>query len=69
MAPDKAVADAPQRFEVEVAYAPGPGQVDLVKVTLAPGATVLHALRASRLLERHPDIDLAVQAVGIWGRR
>ena len=65
---DAAGADAPRQLEVEVAYAPAPGQVDLVTVSLASGATVLHALRASRLLERHPDIDLAVQRVGIWGR-
>lgn len=65
---DAAGADDERQLEVEVAYAPAPGQVDLVTVSLAPGATILHALRASRLLERHPDIDLAVQRVGIWGR-
>lgn len=68
MAPGSAGAAGPEHFEVEVAYAPGPGRIDLVKVTLAPGSTVLHALRASRLLERHPEIDLGVQRVGIWGR-
>ena len=65
---DAAAAEGARQLVVEVAYAPGPGQVDLVKVSLGPGATVLHALRASRLLERHPEIDLAVQRVGIWGR-
>ena len=68
MAPDDADAPGPDALEIEVVYAPAPGQVDLVKLTLAPGSTVLHALRASRLLERHPEIDLAVQRVGIWGR-
>ena len=65
---DAAVPEDARQIVVEVAYAPAPGQIDLVEVRLAPGATVLHALRASRLLERHPEIDLAVQRVGIWGR-
>ncbi|HWP18882.1 MAG TPA: RnfH family protein [Burkholderiaceae bacterium] len=55
-------------MRVEVIYAPGPGQVDHVELELAEGATVLHALRASGLLMRHPQIDLGTQAVGVWGR-
>ena len=68
MAPDGGGAAGPGELEVEVVYAPASGQVDLLKVKLAQGSTVLHALRASRLLERHPEIDLSVQRVGIWGR-
>jgi hypothetical protein len=55
-------------LRVEVAYSPAPRRVDVVVVELPEGATVLHALRASRLLERHPEIDLSVQRVGVWGR-
>lgn len=55
-------------LRVEVAYSPRPGEVDLCELRLAPGATVLHALRESRLLERHPRIDLATQRVGVWGK-
>ena len=55
-------------LHVEVAYSPAPREVDLISVALPAGATVLHALRASRVLERHPEIDLNSQRVGIWGR-
>ena len=53
---------------VEVIYSPAPRQIDCVKLDVAEGATVLHALRESRLLERHPQIDLASAKVGVWGR-
>jgi len=53
---------------VEVAYSAAPREVDLVQLEVAEGATVLHALRESRLLERHPGIDLATAKVGVWGR-
>jgi putative ubiquitin-RnfH superfamily antitoxin RatB of RatAB toxin-antitoxin module len=53
---------------VEVAYSAAPREVDLVQLEVSDGATVLHALRESRLLERHPDIDLATAKVGVWGR-
>jgi len=39
-----------------------------VEVRLAEGATLADALRASGLLESHPQIDLARQRVGVWGR-
>ncbi|WP_395142482.1 RnfH family protein [Schlegelella aquatica] len=55
-------------MRVEVLYAPGPGQVDHVELDLAEGSTVLHALRASGVLERHPEIDLQSHGVGVWGR-
>lgn len=55
-------------WRIEVAYSPRPGEVELCEVRVAPGATVLHVLRESRLLERHPKIDLAAQRVGVWGR-
>ena len=32
------------------------------------GRRVLDAIRASGVLERHPELDLARQAIGIWGR-
>ena len=53
---------------VEVVYSPAAREVDLVALDVAEGATVLHALRESRLLERHPQIDLANAKVGVWGR-
>ena len=45
-----------------------PGREDAVSLSLPAGATALDALRASRLLERHPEIDLARQKIGIYGR-
>ena len=42
--------------------------MELTQLELAAGTTVLQALRASHLLERHPEIDLASLKVGIWGR-
>lgn len=53
---------------VTVAYSPRAGVVDEVTVRLPDRARLEDALRASGVLERHPDIDLAVQRVGIWGR-
>jgi putative ubiquitin-RnfH superfamily antitoxin RatB of RatAB toxin-antitoxin module len=55
------------RLSVEVVYAL-PGGEDAVRLELAPGATALDAVRASGLLERHPEIDLARQRIGIYGR-
>lgn len=53
---------------VSVAYSPRAGEVDEVALQLASGATLIDAVRASGLLARHPEIDLAVQRTGIWGR-
>lgn len=55
-------------LRVEVAYSPRGRAVDLSEVVLAEGSTALQALRASGLLERHPEIDLTVLRVGVWGR-
>jgi putative ubiquitin-RnfH superfamily antitoxin RatB of RatAB toxin-antitoxin module len=55
-------------LKVSVAYSPCAGEVDLVELTLSEGTTLEQALRASGLAERHPEIDLAVLKVGIWGR-
>jgi putative ubiquitin-RnfH superfamily antitoxin RatB of RatAB toxin-antitoxin module len=55
------------RLSVEVVYALPEGE-DAVRLELAPGATALDAVRASGLLERHPEIDLARQRIGIYGR-
>jgi putative ubiquitin-RnfH superfamily antitoxin RatB of RatAB toxin-antitoxin module len=70
MAPAEALeaADVAALLSVTVAYSPRAGVVDEVGVRLAPGATLRDALRASGLLERHPQIDLEVQRVGVWGR-
>lgn len=61
-------ADSGPGLVVSVAYSPRAGVVDEVEVSLSAGARLGDALRASGLLERHPQIDLAVQRVGVWGR-
>jgi putative ubiquitin-RnfH superfamily antitoxin RatB of RatAB toxin-antitoxin module len=60
-------AEAPP-LRIEVVYCPEHDGVDRTDLELAAGATVLDALRCSGVLERHADIDLARQTVGVWGR-
>ena len=62
MAPDEA-----RPLRVSVAYSPRAGEVDEVKLQLAPGATVADALNASGLLQRYPGLALDALPVGIWG--
>jgi uncharacterized protein len=54
-------------LSVEVVYALPSGE-DVVTLTLAAGATAADAVRASGVLERHPEIDLGRQRLGIYGR-
>lgn len=54
-------------LNVEVVYAL-PEQQRVVRVSLPTGACVIDAIRASRLLSEFPEIDLAVNVVGVWGR-
>ena len=37
-------------------------------LTLPSGSSIGDALQASGLAERHPGLDLAPGAVGVWGR-
>jgi putative ubiquitin-RnfH superfamily antitoxin RatB of RatAB toxin-antitoxin module len=55
------------QLEVEVAYAL-PNQQRIVRVNVSNGARVVDAIHASRLLSEFPEIDLAVNAVGVWGK-
>lgn len=54
-------------MQVTVAYAL-PDRQTLLTLEVEPGCTLETALRRSGLLERHPEIDLGRQAVGISGR-
>lgn len=56
------------RLNVEVVYATRHAQ-EIVQLVLEPGARAIDALRASGLLTRHPEIDLGIPAIGIFGRR
>jgi putative ubiquitin-RnfH superfamily antitoxin RatB of RatAB toxin-antitoxin module len=52
---------------VEVVYAL-PLKQDVILLEVAAGATVGQALAASGMLARHPDIDVRVERLGVWGR-
>ncbi len=54
-------------LRVEVVYAL-PGGEDAVSLKLPSGSTAIDALRASGVLERHPEIDLARHEIGIHGK-
>ena len=54
-------------LRIEVVYALPAGE-DSVSLKLPAGATAADALRASGMLERHPEIDLGRQKIGIYGR-
>ncbi|CAL1240267.1 RnfH family protein [Candidatus Methylocalor cossyra] len=54
-------------MEVEVAYARADRQA-LLTVEVPPGATARQAIEASGLLGRFPEIDLAVNRIGIFGQ-
>jgi uncharacterized protein len=57
-----------ERLRVSVAYSPGAGMVDEVMLELPLGSTLIDAIRASGLQQRHPGLDLAQAKLGIWGR-
>ena len=54
-------------MRVEVVYAL-PLKQDVISLDVAADATVGEALAASGMLVRHPDIDLRVARLGVWGR-
>lgn len=53
-------------MEVMVAYATSDLQ-RVVKVELEPGAKIADAIAKSGLCQQFPEIDLAKQAVGVFG--
>ena len=55
------------RLSIEVCYALANEQT-LIAVELPEGATVQQALDTSGILQRHPDIDLTTQKVGVFGK-
>jgi hypothetical protein len=55
------------KMNVEVVYAL-PDRQPLLQVQLAEGATVEDAIRASGVLDEHPEIDLTKNKVGIFSK-
>lgn len=60
------VSEHDAQFVVDVIYARGDVQ-EMVAVELPKGGTIRAAIERSRLAERYPEIDLAVNKVGVFG--
>lgn len=56
-----------EHFEVEVAYACAEQQ-EIVSVEVDEGATLRQAIERSGVINHFPEIDLAVNKVGIFGK-
>ena len=55
------------QINIELVYAL-PNQQILLKRSVPPGTTVAEAIRASGLLDKRPEIDLAANKVGVFGK-
>ncbi|MGA8862682.1 MAG: RnfH family protein [Gallionella sp.] len=55
------------KINIEVVYALA-GEQTLLRQAVAPGATVAEAIQASGILQKYPEIDLAVNKLGIFGK-
>jgi uncharacterized protein len=55
------------KIDIEVVYALSDRQT-LLKQQVASGTTVVDAIRASGILDKHPEIDLAANKLGIFGK-
>jgi putative ubiquitin-RnfH superfamily antitoxin RatB of RatAB toxin-antitoxin module len=53
---------------VAIAFSASAGRAFEITLELAAPATALDAIRASGLLERHPELALGEPLIGIWGR-
>ncbi|MBX3620294.1 MAG: RnfH family protein [Rhizobacter sp.] len=60
---------ASAELRIELAYSPGPRQVECQSLSLAPGSTVGDAIVQSGLLGRHAELALDSLVVGVWGAR
>ena len=54
-------------MKIEVVYAL-PHKTELVKLELPDGSTLLQALEASGLLQKHPEIDVKKNKFGIYAK-
>ena len=57
----------PDQIQIEVVYALPMRQTTLT-LKINTGSSVEDAIRESGILARHPEIDLAVNKVGLFGR-
>ncbi|TDY02460.1 RnfH family protein [Thiohalophilus thiocyanatoxydans] len=61
------MAEQERKLPVEVAYA-RPDMQEIIPLDVAPGTTVQQAIELSGILEQFPEIDLAQNKVGIFGK-
>lgn len=61
------MAEQGPKLQVEVAYARPDAQL-IIPLEVAPGTTVQQAIELSGILEQFPEIDLAQNKVGIFGK-
>ena len=66
-APRPYITIATKKMRIEVAYAKPSGQV-VLKLDIADGTTAEAAIIESGILLRYPEIDLANNKVGIFGK-
>jgi len=59
--------ESADKIKIEVAYATPESQL-IMPVQVLPQTTVEEAVRASGIMEKFPEIDLAVNKVGIFGK-
>jgi putative ubiquitin-RnfH superfamily antitoxin RatB of RatAB toxin-antitoxin module len=57
----------PEMLTIEVIYAL-PTKQQLVTLKLPAGSTVRQAIDASGLLQKHPEIDLAKNKIGVFAK-
>ncbi len=55
------------RIKIEIVYAK-PREQALLEIEAEAGITARHAIERSGILERFPEIDLAVNEIGIYGK-
>lgn len=56
-----------ETLHVEVIYAL-PQKQQIIPVSLAAGATVRQAIEASGILQKHPEIDLTKNKIGVFAK-
>lgn len=56
-----------ESLSIEIVYAL-PQKQELVSLRLPAGSTVQQAIEASGLMQKHPEIDLARNKVGVFGK-
>jgi hypothetical protein len=55
------------KINIEVVYAL-PDEQTLLRQSLPAGTTVAEAIQVSGILDKHPEIDLATNKLGIFGK-